>query len=342
MLNAARITPIPYVLLLVSCGSPEAQVAPPPLPVEIASVSAPTGDVIRAAGTVAWERESALSFRVPGVVRMLGVEIGDRVGAGQLLAALDSTDTAARLKQAEEDVARAARTAERYAAMAETGAIARAQAQDQDTLRAQALAALQSARFDQRSTRLTAPFGGVVLARIAQRGEVVSPGQEVVRVADLSSPLLVRVPVPSGTVGQVRRGAPARVRAGAQLLTGKVQRIGSQADGRTGTVTVEIALPAGSGLASGTVVQVELDPVSAAPAPVARVPAEAVLEAKGETATVFLFDRRQSRAVRKTVRFAGFDGDAALLGGLSGDAAVITSGAGYVRDGQRVVVANGR
>ncbi|MGF7148269.1 RND family efflux transporter MFP subunit [Sphingomonas zeicaulis] len=339
--KAARIAALALGVALAGCSASEPPPPPPPLPVEVARVTPSSGAALHAAGTIAWERESVLSFRVPGMIMLMNAQIGDRVGAGATLAALDATDVAARLRQAKEDVARARRTAARYAALAETGAMAPAQARDQQTVTAQAEAALLAARYDHRSTRLTAPFGGIVLARVAQRGEVVSPGQEVLRVADLSSPLLARAAVPAHDVSGLRAGTPATVTIGARAVSGRVLRIGSQADARTGTVIVEVALAERNGLASGTVVDVAFADVAAAgEAATIRVPAEAVLEAGGGRATLFLFDAPRSRAMRKAVRFIGYDGDDALVAGLPANATVITAGAGYVRDGQRVMVSN--
>ncbi|WP_025294853.1 efflux RND transporter periplasmic adaptor subunit [Sphingomonas sanxanigenens] len=330
---------------LAGCSASEPPPPPPPLPVEVARVVSSSGTSLRAAGTIAWQRESVLSFRVPGMIALMNAEIGDRVAAGTTLAALDATDAAARLRQAEEDVARARRTAQRYAALAETGAMAPALARDQQTVSAQAEAALRAARYDHRSTRLAAPFGGIVLARVAQRGEVVSPGQEVLRIADLSSPLLVRAAVPAHDVPGLAAGMPATVTVGTRTVGGRVLRIGSQADARTGTVIVEVALAERKGLASGTVADVAFAGAAASGgaaggAATIRVPAEAVLEASRGRASLFLFDAPRSRAVRRAVRFIGYDGDDALIAGLPADATVITAGAGYVRDGQRVLVSN--
>lgn len=63
---------------------------------------------VMASGTVD-ATEIAISFRVPGILRERTVDEGSRVKAGDVLAALDARDTAARLRQtqAAEDAARA-------------------------------------------------------------------------------------------------------------------------------------------------------------------------------------------------------------------------------------------
>jgi hypothetical protein len=51
-----------------------------------------------------------------------------------------------------------------------------------------AQAAYDSAAFDRRWANLVAPSSGVVLARAAQSGEVVQPGQAILSLADQNTP----------------------------------------------------------------------------------------------------------------------------------------------------------
>ncbi|PTQ13594.1 efflux transporter periplasmic adaptor subunit [Sphingomonas oleivorans] len=330
---------------LASCGQAPSAAAPAePLPVEIVRVGAAGASdaVVRGVGSIAWQRESDLSFRVPGIMTALSVDIGDKVRVGQPVAMLDATDAAARLRQANADVERAERVVTRQAALAETGAVARAQYQDAQTILAQARAARDAASFDSRSTRLVSPVSGVVLARSAQAGEVVSPGQAIIRVADEASPLLIRVPLPDREAARIRPGAEARVTIDAlpgAPLAGRVRRIGRQADARTGTVMVEIALARRAGLESGMIGTAEIAISSTGAEALVPIPAEALIEARDGHGTVFLLDPKTSQARKRTVRFAGFSGEDALVAGLPAGAALITSGAGYALDGQSVRVA---
>lgn len=338
--------PLPLITLaalLAGCSAAQPPATEPePLPVEVVAAN-PQGDAgaISAVGRVAHQREMTLAFRVPGTLVRLDAEIGDRVGRGQIFAALDARDLAARVAQAEGDVRRTERTVARYATLSETGAVARARYEDERTALDQARAALRAASFDHESAQLRAPTAGVVLERIVQAGETVSPGQAVVRIADTASPLLVRVPVPEGQLARVRPGAAARLMTGSGTISGTVSRIGAQVDARTGTAEIEIRLPAARGLVSGMTGTAEIDAPQGRSAGVAAVPAEAVLEAKEGRAALLLLDRGAQRARRRVVRFIGFTGEQALVAGLPANAQVITAGAGFVADGQRVRVTGG-
>jgi multidrug efflux pump subunit AcrA (membrane-fusion protein) len=74
------------------------------------------------------------------------------------------------------------------------------------------------------------------------------------------------------------------------------------------------------------------------PAAVLSVPAEAILEAQGDQA--FVFRLQGDRVRRVAVRFHGFDGDFARVSGLAPTDRVVTAGAGFVSDGERVRTAD--
>lgn len=344
----AAVTILSAVLaagLLAGCGreaaTPEA-VQPTAVQAVRVSAARPTGE-LQASGRIARRREMELSFRVAGVMTGLAVDAGDRIAAGQVLASLDPTGIAAAEQRAGADLERARRDYARDKALYEKGFVSRQRLDDRASAVKSAEAGYSAAAFDRRWTRLVSPVTGVVLQRVRQSGEVVQPGQMVLRVADEASPLVVLVPAPDRAASRVRIGAPARVRINATTpeLLGRVSRIGEAADVRTGAVQIEVELPAAPELRSGqiatVVLGVETD-AAAQPEAMARLPAEAILEAQGRQAAVLVVDPAGSTARRRVVTFGGFDGDDALVAGLPDGAQVITIGAGFVSDGEKVRV----
>jgi RND family efflux transporter MFP subunit len=331
-------------VVLTGCdGKPKADEPVAPTPVEAARVAAPgASGAVTGAGTLERRREMALSFRIPGVLTALRVEAGDRVQAGQVIASIDPAGVDARQQQTAADLERARRDVERDKTLFEKGFVAKQRIDDRTSALKAAQAAYDAARFDRRWAALASPVSGVVLERRAQAGEVVAAGQVVARVADLTSPLVLRLPVAAREAARVRVGDVAQVTVedlGGQALSGRVTRVGEAADTRTGAISVEIELSAPpASLRSGQVAHASLQ-VRAAPsagAAYARIPAEAVLEASGQRAFVYRFD--QGKARRTAVGFGGFDGDDALVSGLPDGAQVITAGAGFVADGETVRV----
>ena len=227
---------------LAGCGAKSKADAPPaPTPVEAVEVAAPGGAAtVGGAGTLERRREMALSFRIPGVLTALRVEAGDSVRAGQVIAAIDPAGVDARQQQTAADLERARRDVERDKALFEKGFVSRQRIDDRQSALKAAQAAYDAARFDRRWASLVSPVSGVVLERRAQAGEVVAAGQVVARVADLSSPLVLRLPLAAREAARVRVGDVAQVRVddlGAQPLAGRVTRVGEAADTRTGAVS---------------------------------------------------------------------------------------------------------
>ncbi len=338
---------IALLLALVACGPAKTPAAPPPpQAVEAVAVSAPRASGgVSATGTLERRREMALSFRIAGVLTRVSVEAGDPVRAGQVLATIDPAAVDARQQAMSSDLDKARRDLERAKTLYAKGYVAKVRVDDAESAVRSANAAYSSAAFDRRWAQLVSPASGVVLERKAQAGEVVQPGQAVVSVADLASPLVLRVPLPDRDVAGIGVGAPVEVSVDAlpgQVLSGHVTRVGQSADARTGAVTVEIEVAARPELRSGQIATARLASHVAATAGsgFARVPAEAVLEASGGKAAVLRLDnaKGEMRARRTPVQFGGFDGDDALVAGLPDGARVITAGAGFVSDGDRVSV----
>ncbi len=341
------LPPLAAILLAASLsacgGKPKTDEPVAPTPVEAVRVAAPdAAGSVDGAGTLERRREMALSFRIPGVLTALKVEAGDSVRAGQLIAAIDPAGVDARQQQTSADLERARRDVERDRALFEKGFVSRQRIDDRQSALKAAQAAYDAARFDRRWASLVSPASGVVLERRAQAGEVVAAGQVVARIADLSSPLVLRLPLASRDAARVRVGDAAQVTVqdlGNQTLPARVTRVGEAADTRTGAVMVEIELSSPpAALRSGQVAHASLS-VRAAPSQAtafARIPAEAVLEANGQRAFVLRFDRGKAR--RTAVTFGGFNGDDALVSGLPDGAQVITAGAGFVADGEAVRV----
>jgi RND family efflux transporter MFP subunit len=331
------------VLTLAACGEKKTPPAPPPpQAVEAVAVSAPRASGgVTATGTLERRREMALSFRIAGVLTRVSVEAGDAVRAGQVLATIDPAGVDARQQSSSADLDKARRDLDRAKTLYAKGYVAKVRVDDAESAVRSASAAYSGAAFDRRWAQLISPASGVVLERKAQAGEVVQPGQAVVSVADLGSPLVLRAPLPDRDVAGIGVGTPVEVTVDAlpgQLLNGRVTRVGQSADARTGAVTVEIEVAARPDLRSGQIATARLASRVAASATTgfSRIPAEAVLEASGDRAFVLRLEGGKAR--RTPVRFGGFDGDDALVAGLPDGTRVITAGAGFVSDGDAVTV----
>lgn len=331
-------------LMVAACARPELKPeAPLPPAVEAVRIGAasPDGGVL-ATGRIERRREMDLSFRIPGVMTRMSVEAGDRVRAGQTVATLDPTGVVASEQRAAADLERVRRDLARDQTLFDKGFVSKARLDDRASAVKTAQAALNASAFDRRWATLVSPVSGVVLERTRQSGEVIQPGQVIVRIADEASPFVLRTPTPDRDASRIQVGARAQVRldgAGPDLV-GRVTRVGQSAGARTGAVEIEIELPPVPDLRSGQIANalIEARMADAAADALTRLPAEAILEAQGQRASVFLVTPGTAIARRRSVAFAGFEGDYALVSGLPAGSEVITAGAGFVSDGEKVRV----
>jgi RND family efflux transporter MFP subunit len=339
------VFPIVALAVAAACGGPAGASQDPgngePVAVRVAPVLAEevTRPVV-ATGTLGPKEEIALSFKIGGVVARIAVDAGERVRAGQRLAALDLREIEAAVARAGSAAEKAERDLARARRLYADSVVTLAQLQDAETAADVARADLAAARFDRRYAVILAPADGVVLRRDGEPGETVAPGSPVLVLGSRARGAVVRVGLADRDVIRVRLGDPAVVRFDAlpdRRFDGTVTEIGAAAEPGTGTYEVEIAVPGAGALAAGLVGQVEIRP--AARSRVFVVPIEAMIEADGDEATVFALSTDGARAERRRVTVAFLAGDrVAVSAGLEDVGAVLTDGAAYLDDGAAVRV----
>ena len=293
-----------------------------------------------ATGSVAPEDEIALGFKIGGVIARISVDAGDRVGAGQTLASLDLREIDAGLAKARSGAAKAERDLARARRLYTDSVVTLAQLQDAETGDQVAHADLQAATVNRHYSVVVAPAAGVVLRRMAEAGENVAAGATVLVLGSRGAGNVLKAGLADRDVVSIRKGDAAMVRFDAlsgRAFAGRVSRIGAAADPGTGTYEVEIALDSADGLAAGLVGRVEIHPAKGVPATL--VPVEAVLEADGGDATVYVLSSDGTRAERRRVTVAFIEGArVAVAKGLEGVSRVLTDGAAYLDDGAAVRV----
>lgn len=325
---------------LIACGRVPSGEIDPPLPVEVVSPATEVEAVgeNRFPVTVRRDREADLGFRVAGTIISSPARIGDKLPRGAVIAQLDSTAFSAAATRYGSDVERLARAEERNAVLVDAGAVAAADALDTHTALVAARAAHEAARYDFRSATLRMPFDGVVLSREGEVGSVTGPGSRVARVADLRSSLLARAQVPAAVTATLSVGQLVIVKTGDMKFNGRIRRVGGASDPATGSIPVDIELPRSAQVALGATGSVFIPKRISRPANALILPVEALIEMSGPRAHVFIVEGDPAVARRREVGLVSPADDTVAVTGLPANAKVITSGAGFVRDGQRVVV----
>ena len=220
--------------------------------------------VLTANGYVVAQRKAAVASKGTGRLVFLGVEEGDRVKQGEIIARLDDQDMVAALAKARADlqVARAdsfgtRNTLERTKALfaAKLASQADLDAAEAAFMRVRANIVSAHAAVDQADvaleyTRVRAPFDGTVLTKDADVGEVVAPFASsansrgaVVSMADMKS-LQVEADVSESNITRVSVGQPCEITLDAYPETryrGTVHKIVPTADRAKATVLTKVA-----------------------------------------------------------------------------------------------------
>ncbi len=300
-----------------------------PLEVETAVARSAKDDgpvsVLDASGYVTARRIATVSSKITGKVEEVLIEEGMQVEEGQVLARLDATDARAQLELAKSQLA------------ANQAALGEARAQ------------LTLAELNVANTVIRAPFAGVIVAKAAQPGEMISPvsaGGGFTRtgigtLVDMAS-LEVQVDVNEAYIGRVKPEQPVEAVLNAYAdwrIPGSVIAIIPTADRSKATVKVRIAL----GLRDPRIVpdmgvRVSfLDENAAAESGGGVwVPSRAVV-GEGKDAAVFVL---QDGSVDKVSVTLGDTRDAErrVLKGLAAGATVVVSPPRDLQPGRKVVV----
>jgi RND family efflux transporter MFP subunit len=119
---------------------------------------------------------------------------------------------------------------------------ARARIGQESAMAAESAAGLRGATAQLGYATLRSPNQGMILKRLVSPGQLVSAGQPILRIAQVS-PLRIQANVAEGDLGRLSLGAGVRIKVGQKLLTAKVQSISPGVDPTSRTGVVEAVLP---------------------------------------------------------------------------------------------------
>lgn len=300
----------------------------------------------------AWE-EMQLGVEVSGLrVTALNVDVGQQVRKGELLLQLDhrslDSDLAqanASLREAEAGASLARSQLARGEALVKDKYISATQLDELRAGRVQGDARVGTARA-MRDTAvlrrsfadLRAPDSGVISKRLAQPGQVVTSGGELLRLirqgrlewrAELAEAELARVK-PGDRIELATRDG--------KTVIGSVRAVSPGVDASTRTGTIHADLPQPDGLQPGTFLQGHIDTGSAQ---AITVPTAAVVQRDGHP-NVFTVDAK-GIVHRLRIRTGGtYDGRVEVLEGLKDGDQIVDQGSGFLGDGDTVRIVNAK
>ena len=337
----------------------QAQSAPVKDPViELSAIDMATAHVVELtsglpiSGALKAVNSAIVKARVPGELQGLTVREGDTVEAGQVIARVESTEYADRVRQAQQqaDAAKAQveiaqRQVDNNAALVRQGFISKTAADN-------SLASLNTAQANHRAaqagidvlrksladTVLRAPISGQVSQRLAQPGERVAPEARIVEIVDLSRLELEASISPADSVAvRVGQQALLRIEGVAQPVAATVARINPSAQAGSRSVLIYLTVAAQPGLRQGLFAQGQLATETQR---ALAVPLNAVRTDKPlPYVQVVEGDRIAHRTVQTGVR-GEVDGELwVAVQGVADGVRVLRGAAGVVREGTQVKLA---
>jgi len=237
-----------------------------------------TYTLLNASGYVVAQRKAAVASKITGRLVYLGVEEGNRVKKGQVIARLENDDAVAARNRASANV-NAARAAleqavaefddaelnfKRMSKLSERGSVARSENDIAEARWKRAKAAVSAQKSSIKASEaalketevmleyatIRAPFDAVVLTKNADIGDIITPlgaatnaKAAVVDIADMES-LQVEVDVSESNIGIVKNGQPCEIQLDAlqdSRFSGAVHMIVPTADRTKASVMVKVA-----------------------------------------------------------------------------------------------------
>lgn len=331
-------------------ADPSAQTARPVL--TVVAKSDMRGRTTTYVGEIVPRLETPIAFKSNGRIAERLVNVGDVVQQGQVLIRLERSDFENQLLVAQAEVATAKAalstaqaTLERQSTLVKSGAVSRATfdaaAQEAESARARLESAEANANVARQAldhTEIVAPMAGVVTAASGNPSQVVTAGQEVVRVATLDRPEAV-FDVPEQLIKDGNQDIAvslALLSDPSVVATGRVNEVSPIADSSTRTYRVRVAIDnapermlLGAPLSGSLVLDDQI---------VFELPATSLTSQDGGPA-VYVVDEATKTVARKPITISHQNAASLFVShGLEDGDRVVTAGVSTLRPGQTVAL----
>ncbi|OLQ87064.1 efflux transporter periplasmic adaptor subunit [Vibrio panuliri] len=285
-------------------------------------------------GRTAPDREAKLGAEIAGKIVNLVVNKGDRVKRNQVIAVIDKGDLAIQLKRAEAMLTvreKEFKAAQSLKSKGLQGEVAFANAQ---ALLVEAKAVVSNAKLALRNTQVKAPFDGVVDHLFIEQGDFVGIGDPVATLIDLDK-IVIEADVSERHIQEIKINQPATVSfINGQTTQGVVRYIARVSSSSTNTFPIEVEVENPQQLIpAGVSTEVELNLQDQLAVKI--TPAMLALDEAGNLGVKTLIEQNTVKFI--PIQLVKAEQDGVWLTGLGEQVDIITTGQGFVRDGDQVI-----
>ena len=297
------------------------------------SIAKPVVQFFKNEGQALPDRDTTLRAQTSGQISEVYVKKGEDVEANDVVAKFDTKELEAELERAQAELERAQREVENAIELQERGVATADRVSSAEAALAGARAQLAFAEDNLANTSITAPFAGRIETFELDPGEFIQVGSEIGRLVD-NSPLTVAIQVPQISLGVLKNQQPARVKfITGEERAGLVTFVSTSATTATRTFLVEVEVSNSDGkIPAGISAEVEI--------PYGQVDAHFIspetlsLNEQGALGVKTVDDDNVVRFHNVEVIRATIEG--LFVTGLPDEVQIITTGQGFVQDGELV------
>ncbi|HIP40085.1 MAG TPA: efflux RND transporter periplasmic adaptor subunit [Desulfocapsa sulfexigens] len=289
---------------------------------------------IEVVGTLEAVERASISARISGQIIELPVVLGSKVQKGDLLVKISAGEISAKVLQAEAQLSQVRRNLARERKLQKQGASTQETVKSLlDTSRI-AEAAYKEAQTMLDYATVTAPFSGTVTKKIANIGDIASPGMILLQIEN-SDALQVIARIPEALLLKVSEGESLSIEIPAAGLTlmGDVAEVAPAADPISRTAPVKIDIASGPDLRVGQFARISLEGTGETTLMLEK---SAVLS-RGQMDLVFVVEKSKNVARMRLVRTGvEYNGDVEIISGLELGEQVVVSNNEKLQDGQPI------
>ena len=341
-MNRSRLLILSLVTLpwFTACNrhEPATTVTPalPTIPVHVVTAkleSAPSFTEIT--GRVNRVQRATIAAKLMGAIDELPVVLGQSVAAGELLVSISAAEISARLAQANAQLNQVRRDLDLERNLLTRDASTADMVKNLEDRFTMTSAMVREAETVQCYASIRAPFAGTITRKLANVGDLASPGQPLLEIEG-DGAFEIEAGIPDSLAASLALGTKLLVEVAAADLTfdGTLEEISTTADNYAHSVPVRIGVPKGTVLRAGQFARVHLPGPAIASI---RVP-EAAVSLYGQMERIFVIDANRHATLRIVKTGAVHKGQIEVLAGLNDGDRIVVSPPVDLRDGQPVEI----
>jgi RND family efflux transporter MFP subunit len=348
-------------LVFLSCGKEAKEVTnnEPAIKVVASGLATNNSEFITASGKTEAESSANLSTRMMGYVTKVHVKTGQKVGAGQLLVSINSSDLEAKKAQVDASILQATaaynnakKDYDRFVNLFAQQSASQKELDDMTSRFEMAKAGLAGAKQMRNEvmaqfsySNITAPFSGEVTNTFIKEGDMANPGMPLVSIEGASR-MQVTAMVSESDITKITNGMPVKIMVKSlnKEVSGKVSEVSGSAKNTGGQYLVKVTLNSNDkSILSGMFVNVQF-PIANTPKSEITVKSdkvmvpESALVKQGQLTGIYTIANGKTAILRWVRTGKTYDNQVEVLSGLSANEQYIVSSEGKLYNGAKVSI----